>query len=294
MRIKYLKQSTDHLSKIIVVSIVVIVSVSSAGILSNHYVLQQSISQDAKNQANIIKTAAEVIIGKEFKKKAPVYIELPGVDSIQALVDDYQSPSSLWVLANKQNALPSDYIPDGLILANVSARTDKSVSERSVRPELDKPLQNMFADAKKDGVDLMIGSAYRSYQLQSLYFNSLASQIGETAANISVAYPGQSEHQTGLAVDISSISRQCYLDECFDSTLSGLWLLKNSYKYGFTLRYPKGKEEVTGYRYEPWHYRYVGVDLSTALYKSGLTLEEAWPIIENARQTLIDNGAIKD
>jgi D-alanyl-D-alanine carboxypeptidase len=123
-------------------------------------------------------------------------------------------------------------------------------------------------------------------------FSSLAASVGETVANQSIARPGQSEHQTGLAVDISTVSRNCYLQECFADTSDGQWLANNSYKYGFILRFPEDKVAITGYQYEPWHFRYVGVDLATALYESGLTLDEAWPYLEKALTTLKSNGAI--
>lgn len=109
----------------------------------------------------------------------------------------------------------------------------------------------------------------------------------------SVAQPGQSEHQTGLAVDIVPSSRDCYIQECFKDMPEGIWLAENAQKFGFILRYPSGKEGLTGYGFEPWHFRFVGIDLATALYESGLTLEESWPYLQSARQSLIDNNLIK-
>lgn len=229
----------------------------------------------------------------EAIKKRPVYIELPGADKIQAIVDDYESTTSIWSLVNKTHALAVDYIPNNLKIPDVSTRTDKSTDERSVRADIEPALIEMFTAAKEYGYDLMIGSGYRSATQQAIYFNSLASAIGETAANISIAYPGQSEHQTGLATDISYVSRECYLDDCFAYTNGGEWLANNSYKYGFILRYPSGKEDITGYRYESWHFRYVGVDLATALYQSKLTLDEAWPYMLEALNTLKQHRAIE-
>ena len=153
-------------------------------------------------------------------------------------------------------------------------------------------LKLMFDDAKASGYDLMIGSGYRSASLQDTYFNSLAASVGDVAANQSIAKPGQSEHQTGLSVDISGTNMNCYIDTCFADTDEGKWLASNSYKYGFILRFPSDKVDITGYRYEPWHFRYVGVDLATAIYQSKLTLEEAWPYLEKAQTTLKSNGAL--
>lgn len=244
------------------------------------------------NEINLISSEN---FGEKYRnalKNQPVYIELPNAEKIRARVEDYNEPNSVWKLVNKSNSLPIDYTPDSLQLATVKTRTDKSVDERSVRSDIDKALQEMFLDAKYDGFDLSIGSAYRSAQLQSLYFYNLASSVGEETANISIARPGQSEHQTGLAVDISTVARNCYLDNCFAQTEDGEWLANNSYKYGFILRYPKNKTNITGYMYESWHFRYVGTELATALFQSDLTLDEAWTYLEQALIKLKRNKAI--
>jgi D-alanyl-D-alanine carboxypeptidase len=229
---------------------------------------------------------------KYLLKKRPVYISLPGADKIKALVDNYTSANSIWSIVSKTHPISKDYIPESLVIPDVSTRTDKSDSERSVRSDIAQAVVDMFAAAKTDGYELMIGSGYRSAALQSIYFNSLSSSVGDEAANQSVARPGESEHQTGLALDISTVSYDCYLDNCFATTDGGQWLAKNSYKYGFILRYPEDKTAITGYRYESWHFRYVGIDLATALHQSGLTLDEAWPYLQAAQETLKKNGAI--
>jgi D-alanyl-D-alanine carboxypeptidase len=226
------------------------------------------------------------------KKKEPVYITLPGAKTIRAIVDDYSKTSSIWTIVSKTHSIPIDYAPSPIKIPDVLTRTDKSDVERSVRSDIEKPLIDMFTAASADGYNLMIGSGYRPASLQKIYFDSYASSAGIEAANQYVAYPGQSEHQTGLAVDITTVSRNCYLTECFADTSDGQWLANNSYKYGFTLRYPKGKESITGYQYEPWHFRYVGIDLATALYESELTLDEAWQYLQEANDTLRSNGAI--
>ena len=154
------------------------------------------------------------------------------------------------------------------------------------------PLTDMFGAASKAGHDLMIGSAYRSATTQEALFNSYVASAGFEEANMYSAHPGHSEHQTGLAVDISTTSQQCYLSACFINTADGKWLSENAHAYGFTLRYPDGKESITGYNFEPWHYRYVGVDLATALYESDLTLDQAWPYLLEALKTLRSNGAL--
>lgn len=236
--------------------------------------------------------AVKTAKAKEAKKNEPVYINLPGAGQIRAIVDDYSLPNSVWGLVSKTHSISNDYIPMSLKIPVVATRTDKSSDERSVRQEIETQLIAMFSAASTAGYKLMIGSGYRSADLQATYFNSLARSVGEYIANQSIARPGQSEHQTGLAIDISTVTMQCYLDDCFANTGDGLWLADNSYKFGFILRYPKNKESITGYRYEPWHFRYVGVDLATALYESGLVFDEAWSYLEKADLKLKANGAI--
>ena len=234
--------------------------------------------------------AAQALL--EAKKKEPVYVTLKNADPIRAIVEDYTEQRSLWVLVNKTHSISTSYVPRQLVLPDVPERTDKSIEERSLRGDVVAPLESMFDAAANEGHSLMIGSAYRSATLQKSYFDTYAANSGIAAANQYSAFPGQSEHQTGLAVDISSVSRSCYLDACFTSTPDGQWLAANGYKYGFTLRYPEDKTEITGYNFEPWHYRYVGIDLATALHQSSFTLDEAWPSLQTALTTLKENGAL--
>lgn len=278
---------------LIVISIIIFSSAaygSFAYIKADQAVQQQKQAEKVKRDKELaLKAIADA---KEAKRKEPVIITLPGSKPITALVGDYSLTDSIWAIVSKTHQISIDYIPINLKIPAVATRTDKSTDERSVRADIETPLVNMFAAANTDGNQLMIGSGYRSAALQAIYFNSLANSIGQEAANQSVARPGESEHQTGLAVDITTVSRNCYLDECFAETSDGQWLANNSYKYGFILRYPKGKENITGYRYEPWHFRYVGIDLATALHESGLTLDQAWSYLETADATLRTNGAI--
>ncbi|MFZ1250803.1 MAG: D-alanyl-D-alanine carboxypeptidase family protein [Candidatus Microsaccharimonas sp.] len=270
-----------------------LVTVVSGGIAGYWY--YQHTTQVEPALQSVRDTAKEVdirIAEIEAKKKEPVFITLPSAAPIRAIVEDYNSPSSLWTMVNKSRSLPIDYKPSSLTIPDVPTRTDKTNDERSIRSDITKNLEALFAAAKADGHELMIGSAYRSADLQAAYFNSYAASSGLAAANQYSAKPGQSEHQLGLAVDISTLSRQCYLSECFTTTPDGEWLATHAHEYGFHLRYIKGKEAITGYNFEPWHYRYIGVDLATALYESELTLEEAWPQLETALKTLKNNRAL--
>lgn len=294
MNIKKLPHKNSFSKVILIVISIIIFGAAAYG--SFVYIKADQAVQQQK-QAEKVKRAKELALkviadAKEAKRKEPVIITLPGAKPITALISDYSLTDSIWAIVSKTHPISIDYTPAGLKIPAVATRTDKSIDERSARSDMETPLVNMFAAANTNGNQLMIGSGYRSAALQAIYFNSLSSSIGEEAANQSVARPGESEHQTGLAVDITTVSRNCYLNECFAETSDGQWLANNSYKYGFILRYPKGKEDITGYRYEPWHFRYVGIDLATALYESGLTLDQAWTYLETADATLRANGAI--
>lgn len=247
----------------------------------------------AQQAADAVAKVADARIAQiEAKKKEPVYLSLPGADKFQVPVENYEDPTNVWTLVNKERALPTDYIPPQLVIPNLPIRPNATSDEKHIRQTIVDPLTQLFDAASKDGHSLMIGSAYRSAVTQTQLFNSYVASAGYEEANMYSAHPGHSEHQTGLAVDISTTSQQCYLDECFIGTTDGQWLADNAYKFGFTLRYPKGKEAITGYNFEPWHYRYVGVKLATALHQSGLTLEEAWPYMEQALATLRANRAL--
>ena len=123
------------------------------------------------------------------------------------------------------------------------------------------------------------------------FYNRYVAQVGETQARTFSAPPGHSEHQSGLAVDLSSADQTCWLEICFRDTPAGQWLAENFYHYGFVLRYPEGKEAITGFQFEPWHFRYVDKDLATALYQSGLTLEEAQPYLREAQRMVAERKA---
>ncbi len=158
------------------------------------------------------------------------------------------------LIANKTYALPSTYAPGGLL------------------PEFSTAFAKMQAAAKADGKSLSICSGYRSYSYQSQLYNGYVARDGKAKADTYSARPGHSEHQTGLAADIN------YAGDWFNSTPEAKWLAANCYKYGFIIRYPYGKDSITGYKYEGWHVRYLGEELAKLVYDSGLTLEEYFAI----------------
>lgn len=185
-------------------------------------------------------------------------------------------PSSIWVIANKQRPLnPKDYTPSDLRAPNVTLRLTAQYEEMQLREEAAKAVEALFAGAKKDGIELMVASAFRSNSYQKGLYDTYVRQQGQATADTQSARPGYSEHQTGLAVDVEPVSRECEIEECFADTPEGQWVAKNAYKYGFVLRYHKDKQDITGYIYEPWHLRYVGKPLAEELQLQGdPTLEE--------------------
>jgi zinc D-Ala-D-Ala carboxypeptidase len=192
-----------------------------------------------------------------------------------------QNPENKLTLVNKVFALPEDYIPGDLVRPNVEFSFGNQDIEKSyMRQEAASALEKMFADAKSQDIHLFAVSGYRSYERQNDNFHNKVNKIGEEAAAKIVAYPGNSEHQTGLAMDISSQSANLKLTEQFGETPEGKWLMENAHRFGYILRYPKGLETITGYNYEPWHYRYVGLKAAAEIYNNQLTLEEYFNIVE--------------
>ena len=170
------------------------------------------------------------------------------------------------LIVNKSYPLPKDYVPTN----TYKNATGLNYCTTCIDKEAYEKYKEMKADATALGLNIWIQSGYRSYNLQESLYNKYVNRDGKVAADTYSARPGHSEHQTGLAFDLNSIS-----DE-FQYTDEGKWVNNNCYKYGYILRYPKGKENITGYKYESWHLRYVGEDLATKLYNNGdwITLEE--------------------
>lgn len=189
--------------------------------------------------------------------------------------DVIQNPANTLALVNKNYALPTNYIPNDLVRPNVDfSFSDKNLEKCLIRQVAATALEKMFVDAKKSGIVLYAVSGYRSYSRQKTIFDAEIKQDGREKAEQAVAYPGSSEHQTGLAMDIASKSTNLDLTEGFAQTKEGKWLAENAHRFGFILRYPEGKEGITIYEYEPWHFRYVGVKAATIIYKHNWTLEE--------------------
>ncbi|RLQ95207.1 D-alanyl-D-alanine carboxypeptidase family protein [Falsibacillus albus] len=186
-----------------------------------------------------------------------------------------QNPSNILALVNKEFALPSTYAPADLVRPKVAfAFGDQDIEKSYMREEAASALEKMFGAAKNDGIILYAASGYRSYQRQSALLQAEIKNVGKEKAVQAVATPGQSEHQSGLAMDITSKQEKFLLTEHFEQTKEGIWLHDHAHEYGFILRYPKGKEGITGYEYEPWHFRYVGVKAAKEIFEHDWTLEE--------------------
>lgn len=186
-----------------------------------------------------------------------------------------QNSTNTMALVNKQYYLPENYTPEDLVRPAVSFSFGEEEIEKSLmRKEAAAALEKMFAEAKTNNIELFAVSGYRSYSRQKTLFDAEVNRVGEEKAMQAVAIPGSSEHQSGLAMDISSKSVRFYLVEDFEDTVEGKWLAENAHRFGFILRYPKGKESITDYMYEPWHFRYVGVKAAKIIYENNWTLEE--------------------
>ena len=188
------------------------------------------------------------------------YVNIGLDHEFYSLMEETDMSDGYLIICNKYHKLKGDYVPD---LASLSGYGGGQMEKEAA-----KYFKMMSDAAKKDGIKIYNVSGYRSYDTQKKLYNNYVLRDGKEKADTYSARAGTSEHQTGLATDVNSISTS------FDTTDAFKWLSKNAYKYGFILRYPKGKEYITGYMYEPWHYRYVGIDTAKIIYEKNITYEE--------------------
>ena len=168
----------------------------------------------------------------------------------------------LMVLVNHTNKMPDDY----------TFETKECGSKTAVNKTLQTVACDAFLSMQKaaaaQGLNIYISSGYRSYSRQQTLYNNYVKSDGKALADTYSSRPGYSEHQTGLCFDLNTI------DDSFGNTKESAWLEQHAQEYGFIIRFPKGKDAQTGYQYEPWHLRYLGIDMATKVYNSGLSLEE--------------------
>ena len=171
------------------------------------------------------------------------------------------------ILVNKYYYLDENYVPNNL------EEIDKEYSKGGIKlvKEAKEAFQELSKKARESNLNIIAMSAYRSYQYQVTLYNNYVKQDGKEEADAYSARPGYSEHQTGLATDVYN-QKETYTN--FEKTEEFKWMQENAYKFGFILRFPKGKEEETGYQYESWHYRYVGKEAAKYIKENNITFEE--------------------
>ena len=173
------------------------------------------------------------------------------------------------ILVNKDNPLPRAHIPNNLVNAESKYKEDIMIDSKT-KIAFDK----LKKEALKYGYYIDIESGYRTFDYQEKIYNKLVEEKGFAYAITRIAEPGKSEHQTGLAIDFCIYKdEKCYIEHDIKELIETKWIHQNAHNFGFILRYPEGKEDITKYNYEPWHLRYVG-DLARYLYNNNITLEE--------------------
>lgn len=194
----------------------------------------------------------------------------------QQIVNETSAPVQVdeggYIVTQGETTEPT-YI-NGILLANKKYPLPKTYNP-GVDPTAKQAMDQLILAAKEAGYSIVAFSSFRSYDYQKDLYDKYVARDGKENADRYSARPGHSEHQTGLAFDVGEVGREdLWLTSAFGETPAGKWLANNTHHYGFILRYPKGKESITGFMYESWHFRYLGVELATKVYESGLTLEE--------------------
>lgn len=215
-------------------------------------------------KSEIIKESTSVTVNESESESENIVTEAGESNSIE------QTDSS----KNDASNTTDDGYPDeptyinGILIVNKTYPLPKDYNPGALEEKVLQAFYVMQDDAEEFGLNIYISSGFRSFEDQYRIYNNYVESYGKEAADTFSARAGYSEHQSGLAFDLNSI------DDSFAETAEGVWVAANAYKYGFIIRYPKGKEDITGYKYESWHLRYVGTELATELYNSDMTLEE--------------------
>lgn len=205
----------------------------------------------------------------------PIESANSGIDFSQYSLGDAASP---WVVVNKQRALnPINYVPQKLLVPESTQYLDNSRKISMAEITADALHQMSQAMNAEGAGKIFVNSGYRSFEYQGQLFESKIVQYGMAEALIRSAKAGHSEHQTGLAIDVSAVGQGCAIMQCFGDTDAGRWIAQNSWRFGFVVRYELDQTQVTGYTYEPWHLRYLGTELASEYFlKDFKTLEEFW------------------
>lgn len=183
-------------------------------------------------------------------------------------------PSYKTLLINKEHPLSDNFVPSRLAVVNIPFICVKNEDKCKMHPKAAKAMKKMWKKAHDLGLEIYGISAYRSYSRQKEIFLESVKQKGMETTLLNIAPPGCSEHQSGLAIDVSSPACYFHLDESFGKTGEYLWLTKHAHRFGFIIRYPYGTRHITGYNPEPWHLRFVGKKAAFEIYSKRITLEE--------------------
>lgn len=256
------------LKKYILVGSLVVFSIVAILIGKDIAVIKSNALEDTRNK----EISEKNVINKNMVNKKEILSE----EDLKIKDIILNDKSSLFKLVNEENPIDKNYSPEKLITPNIALVGSENEPRSKVSSVMQKQLEKMFEDAKKEGLELYLSCAHRSFNEQEYLYNRALKRENSNSSEL-VALPGRSEHQLGLAIDITTRKIDFQLEEAFEETKEGRWLLNNAYKYGFILRYPRGKEKITGYSYEPWHYRYVGnLEVSKYCHDNKLTLEELY------------------
>lgn len=223
---------------------------------------------DGEPDASAPATAPTTASPSPSPQSPPPPAPVPEPKAFDTSLYSIDDPASIWVVSNKLRPLnPIDYVPADLVAVS---------STSSMRTDAAAALPAMFAAAAAEGSGgMQVQNAYRSFVVQTDLHNRLVAQLGQARARAQSARPGYSEHQTGLSLDILSSPAVCSIEACFGETPQGIWLAANAWRFGYLLRYPADKTAITGYIYEPWHFRYIGTELAAEMHVRGVTtLEE--------------------
>ena len=253
-----------RLRRLITLSVVGALLIGAAGVLG----LPKMFSNQIANLPESIQTIADQVQAK------PVTIFDPPKYSID-------EADSIWVVVNKQRQIsPLRYQPDNLVFPAFPKPKVQNPFGLQLREEAALATSELAAAMRAVGKGtLILNSGFRTYNTQKALYDRTKETRGLAVAEKLSARPGHSEHQLGLAADFSARGQGCAILVCFGNTEAGRWLEENSHEYGFILRYPKGYRAITGFQYEPWHFRYVGVELATEMKTKGIkTLEEFWEL----------------
>lgn len=231
------------------------------------------LQQNAMLPTGVYDAAARDALGKALENNSAVKpaSALAKPDNDKSKISN---PLDILALVNKEHALPADYIPKNLVVPDVRFPFEEFLPKKQMRQVAATALEDMFQAADNAGLKLFAQSGYRSYDRQNAIFAANVKANGEEAANNFSARPGESEHQSGLTMDVTSQDVGFKLIVEFGETDEGQWVQQHAGEYGFIIRYPKAKEQITQYQYEPWHLRYVGQDTAKEIMEKRITLEE--------------------